>query len=54
MSSASFPYGQVAATTVRVNDMTAKETFASVNLGMFMGLLQEKLRECLLKVESTN
>ena len=40
MSSASFPDGQVAATTERTNDMTAKVTFARINLGAFVGLPQ--------------
>ena len=48
-SSASFSDGQLAATTVQVNDMATKETFACINLGAFMGLPQEKLRECLVK-----
>ena len=46
MSSASFQDGQVAATT---NDMTAKVTFARINLGAFVGLPREKLCECLVK-----
>ena len=54
MSSTSFPDGQVAATIVQANDMTTKETFAHINLETFMGLLREKLRECLVKVELTN
>ena len=49
MSSASFPGCQVAAITVRTNDMTAKEVCACVNLGVFMGLPREKLHECLVK-----
>ena len=48
-SSASFPVGQVAKTTVRANDMTAKKTFARINLGAFAGLPWEKLRDCLVK-----
>ena len=42
MSSASFPDGQVAATTEQENDMTAKVTFARINLGAFVGLPQRK------------
>ena len=49
MCSASFLGGQAAAVAVRTNNMTAKETFTRVNLGTFMGLPWEKLRECLLK-----
>ena len=49
MCSASFLGGQAAAAAVQTNNMTAKETFTRVNLGTFMGLLREKLRECLLK-----
>ena len=49
MCSASFSGGQAAATAVRPNNMTAKETFTRVNLGTFIGLPREKLRKCLLK-----
>ena len=49
MSSASIPDGQVAATTERANDMTAKVTFACINLRAFVGLPREKLRECHVK-----
>ena len=48
MSSASFQDGQVAGTTEQANDMTAKVTFACINLGAFVRLPREKLRECLL------
>ena len=49
MSSASFQDGQVAATTEQANDMTAKVTFACINLGAIVGLPREKLCECLVK-----